>query len=404
MAITTSIHVLVVEDDSSVRKSLVNRLDSEGYTVTAARNDSEALELLGADDANSDTESQSHGGIDLVLLDNILPDTNGIELLQEIRKTTTRIELPVIVVTEEDTPQAVVEALQAEANDYITKPIHFEVLLARMATHLDLRASHRSLHESHRSLVNAARMESVTQLAAGVAHEIRNPLAQIQMCLDGIRPTIPAENQFGQEMAGMLGEAVVCAEAIVSALIGQSEEAKLDLLEQDLNGFIASTLEIMRDDLRTGHTHIMFERGDPSPIGFISTDECRQVLMNIILNSIEAMPGGGVINIKTGYRTPEDLPVDEGSRVGARVRNGERCAYIDVEDGGPGIDESELERIFDPFFTSKTTGRSSGQGLGLTVCKKLVDLHGGQVILRNLPNRAGLRASLLLRCNETAML
>lgn len=396
MALARTNRILVVEEEPGVRGELQDRLSKAEYDVVTASNDSEALELL-------TSGVEPHGGVSLILLDDVLPDSNGIELLREIRRTTTRIELPIIVVTTSGSSGAIVEALKAEANDYVTKPIDFEVLLMRIETHLDLRSSHQSLHESHRSLVHAARMESVTQLAAGVAHEIRNPLAQIQMCLDGIRPAVPEDNKFAQEMCGMLGEAVVCAETIVSALIGQSEAAKLTLVGEDLNEFVTDTLEIMSDEIRTCQVKVVSEFADPPPTAFIGIDECRQVLMNVLLNGIEAMPDGGDISIRTGIRMPEDLDEKEGSRRGARVRNGEPAAFIEVDDGGHGIAETELGNVFDPFFTSKATAKKNGKGLGLTVCRKLIDLHGGEIQLRNLPN-GGVRATIYLRHLESGML
>jgi len=382
----------VVEEDPGVRGELQDRLAKAGYEVIKVENDSAALAIL-----NDGSNEDPHGGISMILLDDVLPDSNGIELLREIRTTTTRIELPVIIVTTVGTPDAIVEALKAEANDYVTKPIDFEVLLVRIETHLD------PLHESHRSLVHAARMESVTQLAAGVAHEIRNPLAQIQMCLDGIRPVIPEDNKFGQEMCGMLGDAVVCAEAIVSALIGQSEAARLELTQEDLNVFVEETLQIMHDDIRSGQIELVLEFADPAPSAFIGVDECRQVLMNVLLNSIEAMPQGGTITVRTGVRAPENLPVKEGARTGAHVRNGEPAAFIEASDQGHGIAETEIGSVFDPFFTSKATAKKNGKGLGLTVCRKLIDLHGGEIQLKNQPD-GGVRATIFLRHLETALL
>jgi len=223
------------------------------------------------------------------------------------------------------------------------------------------------------------------------------------MCLDGIRPVIPEDNKFGQEMCGMLGDAVVCAEAIVSALIGQSEAARLELTQEDLNVFVEETLQIMHDDIRSGQIELVLEFADPAPSAFIGVDECRQVLMNVLLNSIEAMPQGGTITVRTGVRAPENLPVKEGARTGAHVRNGEPAAFIEASDQGHGIAETEIGSVFDPFFTSKATAKKNGKGLGLTVCRKLIDLHGGEIQLKNQPD-GGVRATIFLRHLETALL
>lgn len=392
----------MVEGNAEIQETMRQRLSVEGYDVVTASDDSDALKVLR--NCEGSTSHDDHGGIDLILLDDLLADDNGVELLQELRRTTTRIDLPIIMVTDQHKPEAVVRALKAEANDYVTKPIDFDVLLVRMETHLDLRASHRSLHESHRALVKAARMESVTQLAAGVAHEIRNPLAQIQMCFDGLGSGISEDNQPDREMHRMAVEAVCCAEAIVSTLIGYSDDLKLQLQLCDLVGFVNDALKILVEEFRAAGVIARVEVEEPSPVALLSEEELRQVLLNLLINASEAMPMGGEINIRLGTRTPENLPIDEGSRLGSRVRNGEPAAYIEIEDSGHGLSPQDESRAFDTFFTTRATGKRRGKGLGLSVCRKLVKLHGGHITLENRPDNVGARATVLLRQKETAML
>ena len=116
------------------------------------------------------------------------------------------------------------------------------------------------------------------------------------------------------------------------------------------------------------------------------------------------MSGKGTLTIRTGTRVVEGLETSEGSRSGAHVRNGEEAAFIEVEDTGSGIPEADLPKVFDPFFTSKATGAGKGKGLGLTVARQLVELHGGAIQLVNVDPGPGLRACVLLRCKETGML
>ena len=393
--------ILIVEDDEEVGKALRARLAREGCETCFAKDDSAALELL-RDPATGHLR-EDHG-IDLVLLDNVTPDASGVELLRELRRETTRIDLPVIIVTDDHHPREVVYGLKSGANDYVAKPIDFDVLLVRIVTHLELRNSHRSLRDSHAALVRAARMESTMKLAAGMAHEIRNPLAQIQMCLDGIRPAIPESETVAREMCGMMGDAVVLAETIVSALIGQADAESIHLCMGDINGFLRDVLRDMEILFVAAKAELSFALDDADPTALFASEELRQVIVNVVSNALEAMPDGGAITIRTGLRTPEDLPRNEGSRLGARVRNGEPAAFIEVEDTGHGIAEEELTKAFDPFSTNRATGPTSGKGLGLTVARQLINLQGGHIDLENRGRSPGARVTILLRHRETGLL
>lgn len=166
-----------------------------------------ALALIGLD-------GESVGEpFELVLLDNMVPEMKGLEVLERIREEFSQVELPVIMVTGNDESEEIVLALKLQANDYVTKPIDFPVLFARMETHIAYKRSHESLRDSQRSLVSAAKMESVAALAAGVAHEIRNPLAQIQMAVDGALGAI-GDNAMAKEFLEMSREAIQRADGI----------------------------------------------------------------------------------------------------------------------------------------------------------------------------------------------
>jgi PAS domain S-box-containing protein len=130
--------ILVVDDHPVNRDLLLKRLEKTGYAVTLATSGEEALQLL-ADDA-----------FDLVILDWMMPAMSGIEVLRRIRATRTPIELPVIMATARSEPDDIVEALRAEANDYVTKPLNFEIVLARIRSQLGLAEAHRELAASER--------------------------------------------------------------------------------------------------------------------------------------------------------------------------------------------------------------------------------------------------------------
>lgn len=400
MAVNTLNASVLVVDDSLVMRNLQKvALEKEGYSVVAVDSGPAALEKIGIKDG----ERPPAIGFELVLLDNMMPDMKGLEVLEKLRGAYSRIELPVIMVTANDESEDIVSAFKLKANDYVTKPIDFPVLFARMETHIAFKKSHEDLRDSHRSLISAAKMESVAALAAGVAHEIRNPLAAIRMAVDGALGAV-AENQMAKEFLEMSVDSIKRADDIVTELVSYSKSTKLDLAASGLNEFVGECLELMDEEFDTYATTVKRELAADGPTAFISKNELQQAFLNLLFNSLQAMSIEGNLTVRTGIRTVEGLESSEGSRVGAKIRNGEEAAFIEVIDSGPGIAEADLPRVFDPFFTSKATGAKQGKGLGLTVARQLVELHGGAIQLENLDPGPGLKATVLLRCRDTGML
>ena len=128
----------------------------------------------------------------------------------------------------------------------------------------------------------------------------------------------------------------------------------------------------------SGHSPIW-----PDPAARIDPVKIGQLFINIFSNAFDAMPQGGTIEIRTGLRTlaATDVAFDAGGRAGTQFRAGDAVIHIDVRDTGGGIAPEHFGKLFDPFFTTKPTGR--GMGLGLTVAKKIIDLHGGKIAIAN---------------------
>lgn len=400
MAVNTSNASVLVVDDSLVMRNLQKAaLEKQGYSVTVAKSGPEALEQIGLDNE----QRPSPPRFELVLLDNMMPDMKGLEVLEKIRGVYSGVELPVIMVTANDDSEDIVTAFKLQANDYVTKPIDFPVLFARMETHISFKKSNEDLRDSHRSLISAAKMESVAALAAGVAHEIRNPLAAIRMAVDGALGAV-ADNAMAKDFLEMSIDSIKRADDIVTELVSYSASTKLDLKPGGLNDFVSECLQLMEEEFDAYATTVKRELDSGKPKAFLSKNELQQAFLNLLFNALQAMSIEGTLTVRTGIRVVEGLEVSEGSRTGAKVRNGEEAAFIEVIDTGPGIPEADLPRVFDPFFTSKATSANKGKGLGLTVARQLVELHGGAIQLENCDPGPGLKATVLLRCRETGML
>lgn len=385
--------ILVVDDNAVVRKALEGSLATAGYETTAAASGQQAL-------VGVVTAQENHQAFDLVLLDVEMPDLSGLAVLRGLRQRASAIELPVIMVTARHDSADVVEAFREKANDYVTKPVDFGVLFARMDTHIALKRSHEALRSSHRSLLHAARMESVVQLAGGVAQELRGPLSQVQMGLTAVRAGITTERPQMTEMLDRMKQSLQEADGIVSRLVVYSTSERLRLEAVPVAAIVREALAALEGTLATAGVELAWQLDDGHREAMIAREEMRQVLVNLVLNSLHAVGKGGRIIVRTGERRVEGANESDATRIGARVRNDQTAVVIEVEDSGPGMSEDEMARAFDPFFKGRAAG--DGPGLGLTVSRQLVDLHGGLIQLRNRTFGHGLIVSVLLRKRPTA--
>jgi len=384
-------NILAVDDDPVVSDLMRRKLTIEGFKVQSANSGQAAIELI---DASHQPAEEDFSPIEMVLLDAEMPGLSGKDTLQAIRNKFSAIELPVIMVTGRDDSGFMVESLEAGANDYVLKPVDFGVLKARMKTHMSLRGMHVALRESHRSLVHMAKMESVVHLAGGFAKEIRRPMAQIRAGLTDLKSS-GEENDVFDGIIENMENAFRDADGIVSQLIAISGSSRLQLAPSDLREIVEETLALIREGISMAGLSVEVKPEEKCPPALVAREELKQVLLSIILNSLQAVQDGGKLIVRVGARKVGVDSSLEESRIGARLHEGETAACIELEDNGPGMTEEELQRAFDPFYKGKHSGK--GSGLGLTVGKKLMELHGGFMQVENRTFGSGLKVSLLLR-------
>ena len=239
-----------------------------------------------------------------------------------------------------------------------------------------------TLQTAQMKLIDTARMESVAQLAAGVAHEVKNPLAIALMGLEYLSSTIGATDDQAATVLSDTKEALLQADAIVRELMDFAVPAKLELKRQDLNTIVAHSLYLVRHEARKQDIALRMDLGQNLPHLQLDRTKIEQTLVNLCMNAIEAMPTGGTLLIKTRANP---------------LNTGVTSSTIEVEDTGPGIASGDLARLFDPFFTKKQVGK--GTGLGLTVAKRIIELHGGTIRIDNRPE-GGARATITLQTKE----
>ena len=259
-----------------------------------------------------------------------------------------------------------------------------------------LKASHEELIQAQLQLIQAEKLESVGRLAAGVAHEVKNPLAILLMGLDYLAEAETREPAADQDVMRAMRDAVYRADVIVRGLVDFSANRRLDAIPQDLNAMIQRSLLLVKHELVGAHVAAVPELDEELPSVLLDPTKIQQVFVNLFMNAIQAMPRGGTLTVRTHAKRLQSVERDEGSRSAERFRAGDRVVIAEVEDTGTGIPPDKLVKVFDPFFTTKPTGR--GTGLGLTVTRKIVELHHGVVSIAN-RDEGGARVTLMFKAH-----
>lgn len=393
---------ILVVDDSLVNRTVAEtKLSDAGFEVLLANDGREALEILHLDG------DEQQPPVMAVLLDIMMPDIDGMEVLTHIRKRWSSIQLPVIMATAKDEREDVLAALEAGANDFVSKPLDLQILLARLNSHLALKKTHEELKRAQQSLVNAARIESVGLLAAGVAHEIRNPLGRIEMAAAGfgtLLSSLPeADQETGKIITDTIRESVKAADVIVKELMRASADQQLELIPTDLNAEVKRLAGEFQNQFTEAGVEILYQLENELPPVPLASEEFRRGLGEIVENAIQAMKleGGDArtLTFQSELTKLSGIGSNEGARSGNRMRDGDEVVALHIIDSGPGLTKDEVDRVFDAFFTTRATG--VGTGLGLTVTRKIVDLHKGliQVSARE-DGEQGLRVSLFFKTNK----
>jgi PAS domain S-box-containing protein len=210
--------------------------------------------------------------------------------------------------------------------------------------------------ELERRLVQADKMSSIGILAAGVAHEVNTPLAVISTYAQLLAKQISGDDQKAK-LLDKIAKQTFRASEIVNSLLNFSRTSTTEFVEVDLNKVIRETLSLIEHQLQKSGIEVALNLEDSLPTVKGNSGKLQQVFLNLFLNARDAMENGGRLAVKTW--------------------NADGFARIDVSDNGQGIAPEHLERIYDPFFTTK--GARKGTGLGLSVTYGIVREHGGTI-------------------------
>jgi PAS domain S-box-containing protein len=284
----------------------------------------------------------------------------------------------------------------------ITERKRFEEQLQRANEELArseaaLRRSHEELKAAQLQLIQAEKMESIGTLAAGVAHEVKNPLAILQMGVNFLAKRLQQADENAVTVMKEMREAITRADSILRGLLDFSASRQLILRPEDLNALIEDTVRLVRHELSGKHIEVVQEWGPALPRVAVDRNKLQQVFVNIFLNAIQAMPDGGILRLRTFTTHLTETSFFEGSRRSAKLWIGEQAVVTQVDDSGRGIPQEHMTRIYDPFFTTKAVGE--GTGLGLSVTRRIIELHGGVIEIKNRPE-GGVRVTVLLKPHD----
>ncbi len=242
-------------------------------------------------------------------------------------------------------------------------------------THRNLLRAHEELKNAQLKLIQTAKLESIGRLAAGVAHEVKNPLAVIQLGIDYLNRMVKdTANRDCIETVQDMDDAVRRADAVIKGLLDFSRSEQLSLSRVDLNSVIEESLLLVKHELTRNHISLEKHLAEQlSPLA-LDRNKIKQVFINVFLNAIQAMGSNGDLSVRTFIRRPA---VAAGTGQASAGRN----IVVEIEDTGTGIPDDKLDKLFDPFFTTKPVG--AGTGLGLSVSRNIIELHGATIKINN---------------------
>lgn len=353
--------ILIVDDNPTNCQLLAKRLSRQGYRCSQALSGKQALQMVAEQTP------------DIMLLDMMMPEMDGLEVLTILRRSHDSISLPVLMVTARNEGEDVVSAFAAGANDYIEKPVDFPVLVARLQHHLEhkrlddeVKTNRARLEEQNRKLEVANQYKD--NFLSSMSHELRTPLNAVlgfsEVLLDEmLGPLNDKQKQYCGEIYNSGSYLLLIINDLLDLSKIEAGKLELELQHSEVRPLLEAVLGLMKEKAqRRGITLACdiderLDRVEWDPL------RVKQMLINLLGNALKFTESGKRVTLSAGLAGDDEVT-------------------LSVVDEGCGISPEDLARIFQPFEQASSPMRKThveGTGLGLALVSRLADLHGGRV-------------------------
>ena len=349
--------ILVVDDQPINVQLLKRKLERSGLRVVAASNGVEALDLVLREKP------------ELILLDVMMPDMDGIEVCQRLQESEATRGIPVIFITAQNDKESKLEGLGVGAVDYITKPIDLDETLARVQTQLRFVAANRQVVELTRRLEESRKAATIGAVTQGIAHNLNNLLGVVIGYLDLVRAYYDKPEQV-KKNAQHVEDAVQRIVSIIKQLSTLVVRSRPPLIEAGLDRLLEGGIARFRHDYK-----LSCPVNIDNPLGELPVETnfeiVEEVLAKVLINAWESYE-----------RKPVDArPISISTALLEKPDEG-RFVEIRVTDHGRGIHPEIRDKMFEPFVSTKNT---VGVGMGLTVARHALRSVGGEVTMTDTP-------------------
>lgn len=346
-------HILVVDDVSTNIRLVTSILAEQPYELSFATSGEDALQQIQAE------------AFDLVLLDLMMPGLSGLEVARQLKQDARYASIPVVFITARSDEDAILEAFEAGAADYVTKPFLASELLARVQTQLNLKETRDQLQERNQELNQNVQLKN--QLLSIASHDLKNPLSVINGFAQLLqnRPGVQADPD-AREMLKYISQAALRMNHLIEELL---DTAALELGKMTLRCETISLAPIMEKLLKGFQRPLATKRqllacqGDFEARLWGDAARIEQVIENLISNAIKYSPEGAQLSVD--LKTTSDQ------------------LELRVHDQGPGFSAEDQQHLFGYFqrLSAQPTGGETSTGVGLALVKQIVELHHGQILL-----------------------
>ncbi|PTX94245.1 hybrid sensor histidine kinase/response regulator [Opitutus sp. ER46] len=354
--------ILIADDDRLNIRILAGILRREGYEIADADSGERAL--------TSYAEFQPN----LVLLDVMMPGIDGLETCRRLRQQYGEKAAPVIFITAKNDSEDVLAGFNAGGVDYLPKPFNPSEVLARIRTHLQIQ---QLLDEQLQLVEQLSRANSAKNRFLGMAaHDLRNPLASIRGLAEFLgEGTVGPLNPEQLDLVATIREASHSMLDMVNDLLDvatiEAGELNVSPGRHNLIEVVAKAVALTNMEAARKRTHVVFQPHDTQVVAMIDPAKIKQVVDNLLTNAVKFSPPGATVT------------------VAVRVSSDAQGIILSVRDEGPGIPADERDKLFKDFgrLSVRPTGGEKSTGLGLAICRKIVEAHHGTIEAHNLPER-----------------